>query len=100
MYKRQELDSPELIKLAEEAGAYVAVDRFCFGSFPERQPLLLTEDEDVLTQICRQYMMRGQCPRYMNTEKIEERKAYIDSLAKEYRADGCLLYTSIVSTLC
>ena len=35
-----ELDSPELVKLAEEAGAYVAADRFCFGSFPERQPLL------------------------------------------------------------
>lgn len=85
-----ELDSPELIKLAEEAGAFVAADRFCFGSFPERQPLLLTEDEDVLTQICRQYMMRGQCPRYMNTEKIEERKAYIDSLAKEYKADGII----------
>ena len=85
-----ELDSPELVKLAEEAGAYVAADRFCFGSFPERQPLLLTEDEDVLTQICRQYMMRGQCPRYMNTEKIEARKAYIDSLAKEYKADGII----------
>ena len=79
-----ELDSPELVKLAEEAGAYVAADRFCFGSFPERQPLLLTEDEDVLTQICRQYMMRGQCPRYMNTEKIEARKAYID------KADGII----------
>lgn len=85
-----ELDSPELVKLAEEAGAYVAADRFCFGSFPERQPLLLTEDEDVLTQICRQYMMRGQCPRYMNTEKIEARKAYIDRLAKEYKADGII----------
>ncbi len=85
-----ELDSPELVKLAEEAGAYVAADRFCFGSFPERQPLLLTEDEDVLTQICRQYMLRGQCPRYMNTEKIEERKAYIDRLAKEYKADGII----------
>lgn len=85
-----ELDSPELVKLAEDAGAFVAADRYCFGAFPDRQPLLLTEDEDVLTQICRQYMMRGQCPRYMNTEKIEERKAYIDSLAREYKVDGII----------
>lgn len=85
-----ELDSPELIKLAEEAGAYVAAGRYCFGAFPDRQMLALTEDEDVLTQICRQYMMRGQCPRYMNTAKIEERKAYIDSLAREYKADGII----------
>lgn len=85
-----EIDNPELIRLAEEAGAFVAADRFCFGSFPEREPLLLTEDEDILTQICRQYLMRGQCPRYMNAEKLEERKAYIDSLAAEYKADGII----------
>lgn len=85
-----ELDSPELIKLAEEAGAFVAADRFCFGAFPDRQMLTLSEEEDVLTQICRQYMLRGQCPRYMNTEKINERKDYLDGLAKEYNADGII----------
>lgn len=85
-----EIDNPELIKLAEEAGAFVAADRFCFGSFPDRQMLELNGEEDVLTQVCRQYMMWGQCPRYMNTEKIEERKAYIDRLAKEYKADGII----------
>ena len=31
-----EIDDPALIKLAEEAGAYVAADRFCFGSLPGR----------------------------------------------------------------
>lgn len=85
-----EIDNPELIKLAEEAGAFVAADRFCFGSFPDRQPLELDDEEDALTQICRQYMQRGQCPRYMNTEKLDERKDYIDGLAKEYKADGII----------
>ena len=32
--------------------------------------IVLTEDEDALIQICRQYMMRGQCPRYMNQQNI------------------------------
>ena len=31
-------------------------DRFCYGSFPGRDPIVLTDDEDALTQICRQYM--------------------------------------------
>ena len=44
----------------------------------------------MLTQICRHYMVTGQCPRFMNTEKIEERKDYVDRLAKEYKADGII----------
>jgi benzoyl-CoA reductase/2-hydroxyglutaryl-CoA dehydratase subunit BcrC/BadD/HgdB len=83
-----ELDSPDLIKLAEDAGALVVADRFCFGSFPGRQEMALAEGEDVLTQICRQYLASGQCPRFMDTAKINERKAYVDALAKEFRADG------------
>ena len=35
--------------------------------------VILNDTEDVLTQICRQYMKWGQCPRFMNTEKIIER---------------------------
>ena len=88
-----EIDDPALIKLAEEAGALVVADRFCFGSFPDRQPLILDESEeaeDVLTQICRHYMEQGQCPRYMNTDKIRERKDYVDRLAKEFKADGII----------
>ena len=53
-------------------------------------PFTLTEEEDALTQICRQYMNRGQCPRYMNQAKILGRRSYVDKLAKEYKADGVL----------
>lgn len=89
-----EIDNPELIKLAEEAGALVVADRFCFGSLPGRDEIILNDTEDVLTQICRQYMEWGQCPRFMNTEKIIERQEYVDAIAKEYKADG-LIYEQI-----
>ncbi|MBL8968831.1 MAG: 2-hydroxyacyl-CoA dehydratase [Spirochaetaceae bacterium] len=85
-----EIDNPELIKITEEAGALVVADRFCFGSFPGRQEIVLSGDEDVLTQVCRRYLAWGQCPRFMDTAKINERKAYVDALAKEFRADGII----------
>jgi benzoyl-CoA reductase/2-hydroxyglutaryl-CoA dehydratase subunit BcrC/BadD/HgdB len=85
-----EVDDAEFIKLVEESGAYVCADRFCFGSFPGRDPITLTDDEDALTQICRQYMYRGQCPRMMNMEKMLGRRQYVNDLAKEYNADGII----------
>lgn len=89
-----EIDDVDMVKLVEESGAYVCADRFCYGSFPGRDPITLTDDEDALTQICRQYMNRGQCPRYMNQAKILGRKEYVAKLAKEYDADG-IIYEQI-----
>ena len=89
-----EIDDPDVIKLIEDSGALVVADRYCFGSFPGRQEIVLTEDEDALSQICRQYLAWGQCPRFMDTEKIVERRAYVDNLAKEFHADG-LIYQQI-----
>ena len=88
------MDDPEFIRLIEECGAYVCADRYCFGSFPGREPIELTEGEDVLTQICRHYTYQCQCPRQMNMDKVYARKAYVDALAKEYGADG-ILYNQI-----
>ena len=85
-----EVDDVDLVRLIEESGAYVCADRFCYGSFPGRDPIELTEDEDALTQICRQYLYRGQCPRLMNQAKIQERRRYVASLAEEYQADGII----------
>ena len=85
-----EVDDLDFIKLVEESGAYVCADRFCYGSFPGREPLQLTEDEDALTQICRQYLQRGQCPRYMDMPKMLGRRSYVAQLAKEYGADGII----------
>lgn len=89
-----EIDQPDLIRLAEEAGALVVADRYCFGSMPGREPIAMNEEEDALLQVCRHYITWGQCPRYMNTDKIVERKKYVDQIAKEYKADG-LIYQQI-----
>ena len=85
-----EIDDIDFIKLVEDSGAYVCADRYCYGSFPGRDPLVLTDDEDALTQVCRQYMNRCQCPRMMNMEKMLGRREYVNELAKEYNADGII----------
>ena len=89
-----EVDDSEFIRLIEDTGAYVCADRFCFGSLPGRDPIVLTDEEDALTQICRQYVYRGQCPRTMNMEKVYGRKQYVADIAREYHADG-ILYQQI-----
>lgn len=89
-----EIDDPELIRMIEEAGALVVADRFCLGSLPGRQEIQIKDGEDILTGICRHYMEGGQCPRFMNTDKIRERHEYMDSLAKRFRADG-IIYQQI-----
>ena len=85
-----EMDDIDFIKLVEDSGAYVCADRYCYGSFPGRDPIELRDDEDALTQICRQYMYRGQCPRYMDSTKMDARREYVYKLAKEYNADGVI----------
>ena len=85
-----EIDDIDFVKLIEECDAYVCADRFCYGSFPGRDPIELNDEEDALTQVCRQYMYRGMCPRYMNQEKMQGRRKYIKELAEEYGADGII----------
>lgn len=85
-----EVDDTDFIKLVEDSGAFVCADRFCYGSLPGRNPIYLNDEEDALTQVCRAYMYRGQCPRYMDTAKMDERRAYVDEMAKEYKADGII----------
>lgn len=85
-----EVDDVDVVKLIEECGAYVCADRFCYGSFPGRNPIPLNDTEDALTQVCRAYMERGQCPRYMNQDKIQARRQYVSQLAAEYGADGII----------
>ena len=89
-----EIDNPQLIKLIEDAGALVVADRYCLGSLPGRDIISLDENEDPLTGICRNYMEKGKCPRFMNTEKIQERQVYADQIAREYKAEG-LIYQQI-----
>jgi len=90
MVAGSEVDDPGFIKLIEDTGAYVCADRFCFGSFPGREPIELNDEEDALTQVCRHYTMGSQCPRVMNQEKVYSRKQYVYDLSQEYKADGVI----------
>jgi benzoyl-CoA reductase/2-hydroxyglutaryl-CoA dehydratase subunit BcrC/BadD/HgdB len=89
-----EIDDPELTKIIEDAGALIVADRFCFGSFPGRQKIELSQDEDPLIQICRQYLKDSQCPRFMTSEKIQQRYDSVDGYAKHFNADG-IIYEQI-----
>ena len=85
-----ETDDSGFIKLIEEQGAFVCCDRFCFGSYPGRVPIELSDDEDALRQVCRHYIRNCHCPRMMSMDKVYGRKKYVADLAKEYRADGVI----------
>ena len=85
-----EIDDSEFIKLIEEQGAFVCCDRFCFGSYPGRTEIVLNDEEDALTQICRHYVQHCQCPRMMSMDKVYGRKEYAAKLAEEYKADGII----------
>jgi benzoyl-CoA reductase/2-hydroxyglutaryl-CoA dehydratase subunit BcrC/BadD/HgdB len=85
-----EMDDSGFVKLVEEQGAFVCCDRFCFGSYPGREEVILNDEEDALTQVCRHYVQNCQCPRMMNQAKVYSRKQYVADLAKEYGADGVI----------
>lgn len=85
-----EIDDVDMIKLIEDSGALVVADRFCYGSLPGRDEIVLNDEEDVLTQICRHYMEGLQCPRHMNVEKVNGRKEYVNKIANEYGAEGII----------
>ena len=85
-----EVDDSGFVKLIEECGAFVCCDRFCFGSYPGRLEISLTEDEDALTQVCRHYIRNCHCPRMMSMDKVYGRKQFVADLAKEYGAEGVI----------
>ncbi len=85
-----EIDDVDMIKLVEDSGALVVADRYCFGSLPGREEIPLNDKDDVLTQICAHYLHHCMCPRHMDLPKFKRRKAYVNELAKEYKADGII----------
>ena len=83
-----EIDDLDFTRLLEDAGALVVADRYCYGSPPGREEIVINEGEDILTQIVRHYMKTSECARYMSEEKITQRRETADRLAHEYGADG------------
>lgn len=91
MVAGSEIDDPEFTKLLESCGAYVVADRYCFGSIPGREEILLEEGKDILQSIADSYLYHNQCPRTMGPEAIVGRKQFLFDLAKEYGAEGIIL---------
>ena len=85
-----EIDDPDLIGLMEDNGALVVADRFCYGSIPGRKEIVLTDDEDALTQVCRRYLQDTECPRHCAPHRVEYRHEHIKQLVAEYHADGVI----------
>ena len=85
-----EIDDPSLTKMIEDCGAMVVSDRYCFGSFPGREAIELNDEEPALDQICRHYMEVSECARYISDEKVAQRRATADRLAREFKADGII----------
>ncbi len=85
-----EMDDPDFTKIMEDSGALVVADRYCFGSLPGREQIVLKDDEDPIVTICRHYLEVSQCPRYMEHKKIDARREYVAKLVEEYHADGVI----------
>ncbi len=85
-----EMDDPDFTKIMEESGALVVADRYCFGSLPGREQIVLNDDEDPIVTICRHYLNVSQCPRYMEHKKVDGRREYVAKLVEEYHADGVI----------
>ena len=85
-----EIDDPELISLIEDSGALVVADRFCSGSIPGRQEILLNDEEDAVKQVVRDYLRTTLCVRHVEPHKIQKRLDTAAQLCRDYHADGVI----------
>ena len=85
-----EIDDPDLIRLIESCGALVVADRYCYGSFPGRQEIVLTDGEDALTQVCRWYLQHTECPRQSALHRVQYRNDHVAQLVHDFKADGAI----------
>lgn len=85
-----EVDDPEFTKLIENCGAMVVADRYCFGSFPSREQIVIQEGETAFDAICRHYLHWNQCARFMDGMKIDQRHSEVKRLVDEFKADGVI----------
>ena len=85
-----ENDDPDFTKLIESCGALVVADRYCYGSFPGRQEIVLTDGEDALTQVCRWYLQHTECPRQSALHRVQYRNDHVAQLVHDFKADGAI----------
>jgi len=85
-----EIDDYTFSEILESCNCYVVADRYCYGSIPGRQQIVLNDKEPVLDQVCRNYLVTNQCPRFMAQDKIQGRRELIKRLVEDYKADGII----------
>ena len=85
-----EIDDPDFTKLIESCGAMVVADRYCFGSFPSREQIVIQPGETAFDAICRHYLHWNQCARFMDGMKIDQRHSEVKRLVDEFKADGVI----------
>ena len=86
-----ENDDPNFTQLVESCGAMVVADRYCYGSLPGREEIVIREGETPLGAIARHYLQHSVCPRFMPQEDMRSRKKYLADIAREYKADGLIV---------
>ena len=86
-----EIDDPEFTKLLEGCGAMVVADRYCYGSLPGREEIVVQPGQAPLDAIARHYLNFSMCPRFMGQDEMRGRKKYLADLVKEYKADGIIV---------
>ena len=91
MVAGSEIDDPDFTKLLESCGAYVVADRYCFGSIPGREEIIVRPGEDVLQAIADHYIQTNQCPRAMGPENVVVRKLFLFKMAQDYVAEGVIV---------
>lgn len=91
MVAGSEIDDPDFTKLLESCGAYVVADRYCFGSIPGREEIIVRPGEDALQAIADHYIQTNQCPRAMGPENVVARKQFLYKIAQEYGAEGVIV---------
>ena len=86
-----ENDDPDFTKLIESCGALVVADRYCYGSLPGREEIVVQPGQAPLDAIARHYLNFSMCPRFMGQDEMRGRKKYLADLAKAYKADGIIV---------
>ncbi len=86
-----ENDDPAFTALVESCGALVVADRYCYGSLPGREEIVVPEGQRPLDAVARHYLQTSCCPRFMPQEQMRERKKYLADLVRAYHADGLIV---------
>ena len=86
-----ENDDPNFTKLIESCGALVVADRYCYGSLPGREEIVVQTGQAPLDAIARQHLNVSMCPRFLGQDEMRGRKKYLADLVKEYKADGIIV---------